>query len=144
MRETNVFDINLIKEYPHSHRKVDVSVRPYDICLEEKEEDSSRDQEGKIQTTYISPHGMEFQASTDYPEGTLLKISIVIPNYWEIKKRYVGYTRTEPPKNLSILAKVVASKDTGKRGRRKVIVAQTVNIDEIDEKVLISFLKEEK
>jgi len=53
------------------------------------------------------------------------------------------YRRIDSPQQFRILAKVLRTEEIGKRGRKKLILAQTVNIDEIDEKVLKSYLQDE-
>ena len=129
------FDEDLIKKYPRSNRKVQVDVAPYGLAAP-----NPTDQ--KAQTVHISPYGLEFQATKDYPQGTLLKIHVSLPDYWNRKQRFVEYRRVDAPDTFKILAKVVRSEDLGKRGKRKLIVAQTVNMDEIDEQVLKSYLQD--
>ncbi len=142
MEENEKIDFNeeIIKSYPHAERKVSVEIGPYSLLQDFDPETNKARQ--KAQTTYISPHGMEFQANKDYPQGTLLKIAVVLPDYWNRKKKFVEYNRIDSPDNFKILARVVASQDIGKRGKKKLITVQTVNIDEVDEKVLKAFLNE--
>ena len=71
-----------------------------------------------------------------------MKIHINIPDYWERKQRFVDYRRIDTPGNFRILAKVVSSEEVGKRGKKRIILARTVNMDEVDEQVLKSFLQE--
>lgn len=128
------FNEDLIKKYPRSNRKISVDVAPYGLRTESDEL--------KGQTTHISPHGMEFQATRDYAEGTLLKIHITLPDYWTRKQRFVEYRRVDTPGTFKVLCKVVRTEDVGKRGKKKLVVVQMVNMDEIDEQVLKSFLQE--
>ena len=129
------FDEDLIKKYPRSNRKIAVDVMPYGLLSEPTDDH-------KAQTVHISPHGMEFQATKDYPAGTLLKIHVSLPDYWNRKQRFVEYRRVDTPDTFKILAKVVRVEDIGKRGKKKIIVVQTVNMDEIDEQVLKSYLQD--
>jgi len=134
----NEFNLDLITQFPSSNRKVPIHVTPYNI------EDNAKISNDKIQTSFISPHGLEFQAPADYGEGTLLKIEVKLPNYWSRKQQFVDYTRIDAPDTFKVLARVVKTEDVGKRGRKKMVTVQTVNIDQVDEKVLRDFLQEGK
>lgn len=129
------FNEDLIKKYPRSNRKIHVDVSPYGLM-----NDSSA--EKNAQTLFISPFGMQIQGTKDYPEGTLLKIHVSIPDYWTRKQKFVEYRRIDQPNTFKVLAKVVRSEDVGKRGKKKLILVQTVNMDEIDEQVLKSYLQD--
>lgn len=133
--EITRFDEDLIKKYPRSNRRVQLDVQPYSLLSP-----TSNDQ--KAHTLHISPHGIEFQSSKDYPQGSLLKIHVALPDYWNRKQRFVEYGRVDTPAAFKLLAKVVRSEDIGKRGKKKLVVVQTVNMDEIDEQVLKSYLQE--
>ena len=128
------FDEDLIKKYPRSNRKISVAVAAYGLV------DHSGEQ--RAQTLHISPHGLEFQGTQSYADGTLLKIHISLPDYWNRKQRFVEYRRVDTPGTFKVLAKVVRSEEVGKRGKKKIVVAQVVNMDEIDEQVLKSFLQD--
>ncbi len=128
------FDEDLIKKYPRSNRKVAMGVAPYGLF--------SDADELKCQTLHISPHGLEFQVPRNYTEGTLLKINIALPDYWNRKRRFVDYARIDTPDSFRVLAKVVRTEDIGKRGKKKLVIAQVVNMDEVDEQVLKSFLQD--
>ena len=129
------FDEDLIKKYPRANRKVAVDVAPYGLA-------GGKPDDQKAQTLFISPFGMEFQGTRDYPEGTLLKIHVSLPDYWNRKQRFVEYRRVDTPGTFKILAKVVRTEDVGKRGKKKLVVVQTVNMDEVDEQVLKSYLQD--
>jgi hypothetical protein len=129
------FDENLIKKYPRSNRKISVEVQAYTLLSESSAEHRS-------QTSFISPHGMEFLATKEYTPGTLLKIMVSIPDYWSRKQRFVDYNRIDTPNTFKVLAKVVKSEDIGKRGKKKIVLVQTVNMDEVDEQVLKSYLQD--
>ncbi len=137
MIEKQDFDIELIKFYPRSSRKVDLAVSNYNLATPDTIECNAT-------TTYISPYGLEFQIPNHFPEGALLRISISIPDYWSRKQKLVEYNRIDTPQEFRILAKVIKSEDIGKRGKKKLVLAQTVNIDEIDEEVLKRYLQEAK
>lgn len=134
-------DVN-IKEYPHAERKVSIEVGQYSL-VPKSTPDSPYHQQ-KTSTTFISPHGMEIHSSHDYPSGAILKIAVNLPDYWNRKKKFVKYNRVDVPNDFKILGKVIGSQDIGKRGKKKLILVQTVNIDEVDEKVLKDFLQEGK
>jgi hypothetical protein len=129
------FDEDLIKKYPRSNRKVQVDVMPYGLA-------AGAAPDNKALTVHISPHGIEFQGTRDYPQGTLLKIHVSLPDYWNRKQRFVEYRRVDTPETFKILAKVVRTEDVGKRGKKKLVVVQTVNMDEVDEQVLKSYLQD--
>jgi hypothetical protein len=131
----SIFDEELIRKYPRANRRVQLCVQPYGLMNEKTAED-------KGQTTFISPYGIEFQGGRDYSPGTLLKISVTIPNYWTRKQRFVEYTRVDAPDTFRVLAKVLRSEDIGKRAKKKLVTVETVNMDEVDEKVLRAFLQE--
>lgn len=128
------FNEDLIKKYPRSNRKVVVDVVAYGLLRD--------GEQAKTQTTFISPFGMEFQAAKEYSPGTLLRINISLPDYWTRKMKLVDYRRIDTPETFRVLAKVVRSEDIGKRGKKKLIVVQTVNMDDVDEQVLKNFLQE--
>jgi hypothetical protein len=129
------FNEDMIKKYPKANRKVPIEVVRFGI------NPGSTDQE-KGQSLHISPHGLEFQGTKAYPAGTLLKINITLPDYWTRKQKLVEYRRIDAPGQFKILAKVVRADNVGKRGKKKLILAQTVNMDEVDEQVLKAFLQE--
>ncbi len=136
------FSAESVKTYPHAERKLTIEVGPYSLAFSPEGAPATNRQ--KALTTFISPHGMEIQGTKDYPKGTLLKIAVALPDYWTRKKKFVDYNRIDVPDDFKILAKVVGSQELGKRGKKKLILVQTVNIDEVDEKVLKDFLQEGK
>lgn len=129
------FDTSLIKKYPRSNRKVSINYGAYSLMTDEDSMDAT-------QSIHISPAGIEFQSAKAFQEGTLLRILVNIPDYWQRKRRFVEYRRIDQPARFSILAKVVRSEDLGRRGKKKMVTVQTVSIDETDEMVLKSFLQE--
>lgn len=129
------FNEDLIKKYPKANKKITLDVMPYTIT-------EKNNPDHKAQSLFISPYGLEFQATRDYPAGTLLKIHVSLPDYWHRKQKLVDYRRIDQPDTFKILAKVVRTEDVGKRGKKKLVVVQTVNMDEVDEKVLKTYLQE--
>lgn len=129
-----IFNEDMVKKYPRSNRRLAVGVAKYGISAEAGEEEA--------QTVHISPFGMQLRVSHEYEEGDLLKIFVNIPDYWERKRRFVDYSRIDTPDNFKILVKVVSSEEVGKRGKKKILLARTVNMDEVDEQVLKAFLQE--
>jgi len=145
MGSSDDFNIELVKSYPHADKKISLNIGPYQLdSIEEEKEEDEEDARHKCQTTFISPYGLEYQGAKDYPKGTLLKISISIPNYWLRKKKLVDYNRIDNPESFRILGKVISTQDCGKRGKKKLVLVQTVNIDEVDENILKTFLQEGK
>jgi hypothetical protein len=131
------FDEDLIVKYPRSNRKMSVNVLPYGLKFDEDPASHT-----KGQTQFISPYGMQFQGNKAFEEGQLLKIHVNLPDYWIVKQHFVDYRRVDTPGSFRILAKVVRIEDLGKRGKKKMVVVQTVNMDEIDERVLKAYLQE--
>lgn len=129
------FNEDLVKKYPRSNRRLVVGVAKYGISVKENGEEEA-------QTVHISPYGIQLRVSADYEQGDLLKIHVAIPDYWERKRRFVDYSRIDTPDNFKILAKVVSTEEVGKRGKKKIVLARTVNMDEVDEQVLKAFLQE--
>jgi hypothetical protein len=132
-----LFNEDLIFKYPKSQKKMKIDVQPYKLNFLQKEIDPD-----KVQTTFLSPYGIEFQGQGQYQEGMLLKIDIVIPNYWKRKRQFVNYSRIDVPASFGVLVKVLRYEEIGKRGKKKKVVTQVVNIDETDEMVLKGFLEE--
>jgi len=130
---TSGFDLDMIKKYPKSNKKISLNIHEYSILTEDSPGDPT-------QSIHISPHGVQFQAQKEYPIGALLKINVNIPNYWVRKQQVVDYRRIDTPDNFRILGKVIHTEDIGKRGKKKIITVQTLNIDEVDEVILKSYL----
>ena len=129
------FDHDLVLKYPKANRRLSVEVSQYGLNLHADDRPSGT-------TTFISPHGLQFKSPENYPEGTLLKIHVTIPDYWERKRRFVDYNRIDVPQNFKLLAKVVYSEQLGKRGKKAMVLCRTVNMEEADEMVLKSYLQE--
>lgn len=110
-KDTDIgFDVDLIKKYPKSNKKMKIQVAQYSLKLHTT--DSLEKDDKKGQTTHISPHGVEFQTPQDLPLGALIKIELAIPHYWKRKKSLVTYSRVDTPNKFAMLAKVVSSTTT--------------------------------
>jgi hypothetical protein len=132
---SNKFDPAQIKNYPRSNRKVAMRYGAYGLP-------SDDETLAATQSMHISPQGIEFCTTTAYAPGTLLRIHLDIPDYWQRKLRFVQYRRIDQPARFPILAKVISSEAVGRRGKKKMVTVQTVSIDETDELVLKNFLQE--
>ena len=113
----------LVKDYPESNRRIPLEISAYGIDNEEN---------NKCYSVHLSPHGIEFSSSSDYSQGTLLRINVFLPDFWQRKRKLVDYHRVETPEHFRILAKVISSDVVSRKGKKKLILAQTANIDEID------------
>ena len=129
------FDASLIKKYPRSTRKVSMKYGAYSLSANDDTLEAT-------QSVHISPHGIEFHTTVSYAPGTLLRIHLDIPDYWQRKLRFVQYRRTDQPARFPILAKVISVESIGRRGKKKSVTVQTVSIDETDELVLKNYLQE--
>ena len=128
------FSPDLVQNYPKSNRRLSLNVEKFGISPDDHNQDG--------QTVHISPYGVQFRSGKHFTEGEILKVHVNIPNYWSRKQKFVDYGRIDTPENFKILVKVVSSEDIGKRGKRKMVLARTVNMDEIDNEVLKSFLQD--
>ena len=133
--ETSPFDADLIRKYPKANKKLGLCIEKFGIRDVEAKENNGQSQ-------FISPHGVEFKSSENFPEGCLLKIHISLPDYWTRKQKFVDYARVDTPNDFRILAKVMKCEDVGKRGRKKIVICQTLVIDEVDQQVLKTYLQE--
>ncbi|MBF0441250.1 MAG: hypothetical protein HQK54_05040 [Oligoflexales bacterium] len=132
--ETN-FDADLIRKYPKSNRRISIDVTHYGIGPESLDKSD-------ITTSHISPYGLEFKCTEEYTEGALLKIHVTLPDYWQRKQQFVEYSRVDTPTKFKMLAKVVSTEKIGKKGKKNMVLCRTVNMDQVDEEVLKSFLQE--
>ena len=128
------FSPDLVQNYPKSNRRLSLNVEKFGISRDDDNLDG--------QTVHISPYGVQFRSGKHFNEGDLLKVHVNIPNYWNRKQKFVDYGRIDTPENFKILEKVVSSEDIGKRGKRKMVLARTVNMDDVDNEVLKSFLQD--
>ena len=129
------FDVDLIKNYPFSENKVPLRVSEYGYF---KEENCTR-----AQSIFISPHGIEFSTSKDFDIGSLVKINVVLPDYWGRKQEFVEYGRIDKPKNFKVIARVIKV-DQQIKSKKKNIIVETLNIDDVDAKVLKKYLMDKK
>ncbi len=133
--DAELYSEKQIRSFPRANKKIPISVMRFSL---KSDPGSNHD----IHSLFISPHGIEFQAPVDYKEGAILKIEVTLPDYWTRKQRVVEYRRIDAPDTFRILAKVIRVEDVGKRGRKKHIIAQTVNLEPSDEEVLRRYLEE--
>jgi len=131
------FDETLILNYPKSNKKLNLHVSSFGI------DHDGNEREKNGQSIHISPYGIEFRTTDQYAEGALIKIQVRLPDYWSRKQKFVEYGRVDNPTEFRVLAKVVRSEEVGKRGKKQLVIAQTLIMDSVDEKVLKSFLQEE-
>ena len=124
-------DLNLV------NKKIRIQAKPYGINVNE-------DWVVKTQTLRFDLNHLEFIANRPFSLGSLLKIYLEIPNYWDRKKNLVSYNRIDNPQGMKVLAKVVKSESLTKRGKKKMILTQNVNIDEVDQYILKTYLDELK
>ncbi len=134
------FDEDLILKYPSSNKRVALQVECFG--LKPEGESPEADTAPNSQTLHISPHGFEFRSSDMYETGSLIKIQVKLPDYWTRKQRLVDYGRIDQPSEFRVLAKVIRTEDSGRKSKKKVVVAQTLIIDSVDEEVLKNFLSE--
>ena len=128
------FDTKLVYNYPSAEKKVQINIHRIDM------KKSTKNSFAKVFTTFISPHGLAFKGSAELKTGTLLKIDVKIPDFWSRKQRFVEYKRINTPNFFRLLAKVVHNNPIGIRSRKRLILAKTVNIDPIDQKVLSEYI----
>jgi len=135
MSGKNSFDPELVRAYPKSNKKIPMQVSPYKLKTEKDTLPESS------YTVFISPHGLEFHSPQEYPTGMLLRIQLEVPDYWQRKKQFVEYNRIDIPASFNVLARVMKSENMGK-GKKRSILVQTVNMEDIDTKILQIFLDE--
>ena len=128
---SRVFDEKMLKST--AERRIPLEVSAYSLDKQEPV---------KSQSIHLTMQGIEFTSPSNYARGTLLRINVFLPNFWQRKRKLVNYHRVEPPEHFRILAKVVRSDVQCRKSRKKIVLAQTVNMDEIDQKVLSSWLQE--
>ncbi len=131
-----IFDAELVRAYPRANKKIAMQVHPYRLKHEKQPP-----QEGH--TLYVSPHGIEFQSPQEYPDGMLLKVHLELPDYWKRKREFVEYNRIDIPSSLKMLVRVIKT-EPALKGKKKTVLVQTVNIEEVDEALLKLFLEEKK
>ena len=126
-----VFDERMVKST--AERRIPLEISSYSIDKQETV---------KSHSIHLTMHGIEFSSPSHYDRGTLLRINVFLPDFWQRKRKLVNYHRVEPPEHFRILAKVVKSDMQCRKSRKKLVLAQTVNMDKIDEEVLSSWLQE--
>ncbi|MDE3269764.1 MAG: PilZ domain-containing protein [Pseudomonadota bacterium] len=127
------FDEKLLYSYPRSNQRMPVRVGQYSLKMHKPVSGY---------TTHISPHGIEFISEANLERGSLLRIDVVMPDYWQRKHQLVDYQRVDQPDSFAIFVRVVRSETTSAYACKKIL-AQTVNIDEVDQEILVSYLHDE-
>ena len=129
-----IFDPKQIYDYPNAERKVQMIVGRVDM------KQNTKYSSEKVHSTFLSPFGIEFKGSPEIQVGMLLKVQIIIPDYWARMQRIVEYKRINTPEDFRVLIRVVETKRFGVRSRKRIIVSKVVNIDPIDKRVLSEYL----
>ena len=93
------------------------------------------------ETVGLSLTGINFYSPWTLASGSLLRIWLEIPKYWERKSKYVAYQHTESPSFFQILGRLVKSEETGKKLCKHQVFCQIVNIEDVDLQVLKDFLE---
>ena len=131
VESSKIFDEKVIKT--STERRIPLEISTYSLDQQETI---------KAFSIHFTSQGLEFTSPADYARGTLLRINVYLPDFWQRKRKLVNYHRVEPPEHFRILAKVVKSDIQCRKSRKKLVLAQTVNMDEIDAQVLSSWLQE--
>ena len=126
-----VFDEKMVKAT--AQRRIPLEISTYSLDQQDAV---------KSHSTHLTTHGIEFVSSAEYTRGTLLRVNVFLPDFWQRKRKLVNYQRVEPPEHFRILAKVIKTDLQCGKSRKKLVLAQTVNMDEVDEQVLSSWLQE--
>jgi hypothetical protein len=92
------------------------------------------------ETISLSTQGISFVSSVNFPKGTLLRVWVEIPNFWNLKSKLVEYSHTDAPEYFQMLSRSVFVEENGKRNPKFNILAETVNLDPADERLLSEFL----
>lgn len=132
------FNIDLIKNYPKSNKRIPLYVDYYKVRSFLTA--NAQLEQSNTQTMYISPYGLEFKTETKYEEGDLLKVDVFIPSYWSRKKKLVeyDYLANEEPRSFRILGRVVSRNTSGKR---YIIDLETLVIDDLDKEILTNYIR---
>ncbi len=124
------------REHIRHTKKLSMEYEEYNIYLSD---DIGQDRFLRSHTVNISSGGLMFQGIKPFKPGTLLKIKLKVPGYWDRKSKFVKYGHVAKPKEMSILAKVIRSESMALKRKHRIAV-EMVNIDQIDGQVLTDFL----
>lgn len=127
-------DKNASSPFPLVSKKIPLKFCEYKISNLEQSMQKSN-------STSISRGGVTFLAEKNIAKGTLLRIWLEVPHYWEKKSKYVDYKHTEAPSHFQVLSRVVNSQEMDKKKSSYHIICENLNMDPIDENVLNEFLK---
>ncbi len=86
----------------------------------------------------MSSQGQLFESTTIYEIGSLLRIWIYIPNYWQRKSKLVAYSHTLIPEHFQIFSKVTQCENKYDQFQT---LCQTMTIDSVDEQILNEYIK---
>lgn len=94
----------------------------------------------KSKTITISSAGLTFLSTKAFELGSLIRIYVELPDFWQRKSSLVQYAQTEIPTYFQILARLVKIYELGNTGTLFQFLGETVNIDGIDKQVLENYL----
>jgi len=101
--------------------------------------DSFKDM-SKSKTITVSSAGLTFLSTRAFELGSLIRIYVELPEFWQRKSSLVQYAQTEIPTYFQILARLVKIYELGNTGTLFQFLGETVNIDSIDKQVLENYL----
>ncbi|MBC61670.1 MAG: hypothetical protein CMP11_04365 [Zetaproteobacteria bacterium] len=127
--------LNKIVGYPKSSHELGMNAVHFNLSntYEKKYIKNSR-------TVHISPFGVLFKTHDHFDLDSLLKVQVMIPEYWNIKKRLVTYQRVDNFESLAFLVRVISIDVCEDDQLYNLIAAETVNMHSDDQQALIAFL----
>lgn len=121
------------KEFSLVARKVPIRISEFRI-------NPLKNQSLETETISLSSKGLLFSIPMPFRPGTLLRAAIELPDFWARKSALVGYKHTDAPTSFQMLVRVVSFQEVLRKGKKFEILAETVNIDPVDDQVLSEFL----
>ena len=91
-------------------------------------------------TLKATPEGFVVKTKEHFESGSLVKMHLSIPSYWERKQKFVSYDRIDTPEYLKIIGRIVGHFETGKRVKHYQYTIQLLIADEADRDVLRAYL----
>ncbi len=125
-QELTPFDLRLVT------KKIKIKFSTYKISTPSKQMFSA-------ETIAISNKGILFSSDTFYEKGTLMRVWVEIPDYWNRKAKHVDYRHTEAPTHFQMLSRVVNCEEQNFSARYNLL-CENLNLDSIDESVLQDYL----
>lgn len=89
---------------------------------------------------FLNPKRFSFQSTFSFNVQSLLRVKISLPDYWQRKSKFVGYSHTYAPSSFQVLARVIEASEYQKKSKSYEFECEIVNIDAIDEVILTEFL----